>query len=477
MQQPSLDCHLRRKAIFVSYPAHGVFIDVTAEKIVLHRSLLSRSLGEPATAEIALDAIDDLRAHEPTATGFGSLSLGSAGSIAFAPHQDPHRVARAIEAAQKGDAPTEAAAAPEPAAATAASTSAKEENPGLDFVAVDVETANDNWGSICQIGAVRYRDGQETASQSWLCTPPPGLEHFAEINISIHGITAADVEGAMPFATAAAELFDFIGSDVIVAHNVQFDSSALRSGLLAAGADVPTVPLACSLALSRDASKQGVISVANHKLPTVVKHLGGASFTHHDATEDARAAGTIITGLAQRFGHTGSITDLFTSREFSLGRLESSAILPVLRAHTAPTSGDDLGAGTDFRDSTRSAGTSKKSASSNRAPWQAVATPDTIPDPNPDADPQGALYGQHVTLTGDFEPYDKGMLWQGIAKRGGQVGKNVTKKTTLLVVGEWAKKTSKEKRAEELQEKGQDITMWSGAQLFSELELDAEPPF
>ncbi|MEQ9999303.1 exonuclease domain-containing protein [Corynebacterium sp. KPL4015] len=459
----------------MSYPAHGVFIDVTAEKIVLHRSLLSRSLGAPVTAEIALDAIDDLRVHEPTATGFGSLSLGSAGSIAFAPHQDPHRVARAIEAAQKGYAPPEAAAAPEPAAAT--TPTASEENPGLDFVAVDVETANDNWGSICQIGAVRYRDGQETASQSWLCTPPPGLEHFAEINISIHGITAADVEGAMPFATAAAELFDFIGSDVIVAHNVQFDSSALRSGLLAAGADVPTIPLACSLALSRDASTQGVISVANHKLPTVVKHLGGASFTHHDATEDARAAGTIITALAQRFGHTGSITDLFTSREFRLGCLGSSAILPVLRAHTAPTSGDDLGAGTDFRDSTRSAGTSKKSASSSRAPWQAVATPDTIPDPNPDADPQGALYGQHVTLTGDFDPYDKGLLWQGIAKRGGQVGKNVTKKTTLLVVGEWAKKTSKEKRAEELQEKGQDITMWTGAQLFSELELDAEPPF
>ena len=310
----------------MSYPAHGVSIDVTAEKVVLHRSLLSRSLGAPATAEIALDTIDDLRVHGPTATGFGSLSLGSAGSIAFAPHQDPHSVARAIKAAQQGDTPAEA---PTP--------STNEETPGLDFVAVDVETANDNWGSICQIGAVRYRDGEETASQSWLCTPPPGLEHFAEINISIHGITAADVEGATPFATAAAELFDFIGSDVIVAHNVQFDSSALRSGLLAAGADVPTVPLACSLALSRDASKQGIISVANHKLPTVVKHLGGDSFTHHDATEDARAAGTIITGLAQRFVHTGSITDLFTSREFSLGRLESAAILPVLRAHTAPT--------------------------------------------------------------------------------------------------------------------------------------------
>ena len=99
------------------------------------------------------------------------------------------------------------------------------------------------------------------------------------------------------------------------------------------------------------------------------------------------------------------------------------------------------------------------------------------PEPNPDADPEGALYGQHVTLTGDFEPYDKGVLWQGIAERGGQVAKNVTKKSTLLIVGEWAKKTSKEKRAEELQAKGQKIDIWPADKLFAELQLDAEPPF
>ncbi len=115
-----------------------------------------------------------------------------------------------------------------------------------------------------------------------------------------------------------------------------------------------------------------------------------------------------------------------------------------------PLPGADLGAGTDFRDQTRAAGAKKKKPS-GPAPWQAVATPDTIPEPNPDADPEGALYGQHVTLTGDFDPFDKGVLWQGIAERGGQVAKNVTKKSTLLIVGEWAKKTSKEKRAEELQ--------------------------
>ena len=112
-----------------------------------------------------------------------------------------------------------------------------------------------------------------------------------------------------------------------------------------------------------------------------------------------------------------------------------------------------------------SGGKAKRSA----PPWQAVATPDTIPDPNPKADPDSALYGENVTLTGDFEPYDKGELWAGIAHHGGQVGKNVTKKTTILVTGEWATMTSKEKRARELQDKGQEIQIWTAEQLFDAL--------
>ncbi len=46
--------------------------------------------------------------------------------------------------------------------------------------------------SVCQIGAVRLRDGLEVESRTWLCSPPPGLEEFADINISIHGITPED---------------------------------------------------------------------------------------------------------------------------------------------------------------------------------------------------------------------------------------------------------------------------------------------
>ena len=78
---------------------------------------------------------------------------------------------------------------------------------------------------------------------------------------------------------------------------------------------------------------------------------------------------------------------------------------------------------------------------------------------------------ENVTLTGEFEPHDKGELWQAIARQGAQVGKNVTKKTTILVAGEWATMTSKEKRAHELKEKGQDIEIWPAERLYEALGL------
>ncbi len=65
----------------------------------------------------------------------------------------------------------------------------------------------------------------------------------------------------------------------------------------------------------------------------------------------------------------------------------------------------------------------------------------------------------------------------GIAECGAQVGKNVTKKTTILVTGEWATMTSKEKRARELIEKGQELAIWPADKLLQVLGLDEEPPF
>ncbi len=58
------------------------------------------------------------------------------------------------------------------------------------FVAIDVETANADLASICQIGLVTFADGQIVSEWQSLIDPE---DEFNEINISIHGIDESSV--------------------------------------------------------------------------------------------------------------------------------------------------------------------------------------------------------------------------------------------------------------------------------------------
>ncbi|MDK6301319.1 BRCT domain-containing protein [Corynebacterium sp. UMB9976] len=112
--------------------------------------------------------------------------------------------------------------------------------------------------------------------------------------------------------------------------------------------------------------------------------------------------------------------------------------------------------------------TAKKSGN-RRAPWDRVATPDKVPKQNTEADVDGPVFGETVVITGDVDPYSKGEVWDMLADAGAIVAKNVTKKTTLLILGEWATVTSKEKRARELQEQGQELAIWTFEELLHKL--------
>ncbi|PPE86325.1 DNA polymerase III subunit epsilon, partial [Streptococcus agalactiae] len=50
--------------------------------------------------------------------------------------------------------------------------------PGLDFTAIDFETANGFRGSQCAVGAVRVRDGVMVDRAEWLIRPPVGFDRF-----------------------------------------------------------------------------------------------------------------------------------------------------------------------------------------------------------------------------------------------------------------------------------------------------------
>ncbi|MAW80826.1 MAG: transposase, partial [Parvularcula sp.] len=66
----------------------------------------------------------------------------------------------------------------------------------MEFAAIDVETANANMASICQIGVARFSNGQIVDEWETLVDPQ---SYFDMMNVSIHGIEEQDVAGAPTF--------------------------------------------------------------------------------------------------------------------------------------------------------------------------------------------------------------------------------------------------------------------------------------
>ena len=66
----------------------------------------------------------------------------------------------------------------------------------MNFIALDVETANADMASICQIGIARYAEGKLVEEWSSLIDPE---DYFDFINVDIHGITEDDVVGCPTF--------------------------------------------------------------------------------------------------------------------------------------------------------------------------------------------------------------------------------------------------------------------------------------
>ena len=100
----------------------------------------------------------------------------------------------------------------------------------LDFTAIDFETANNSPASPCAVGLVRVRNGVITETLALLIRPPYPNDWFSEFNINVHGIHPSDVIDAPAWVEALPLMLDFIGSDVLIAHNAPFDGCFAQFG-------------------------------------------------------------------------------------------------------------------------------------------------------------------------------------------------------------------------------------------------------
>lgn len=295
--------------------------------------------------------------------------------------------------------------------------------PSLDFTAIDFETANGFRGSACAVGLVRVRDGRMTERAAWLMRPPAGFDRFDARNTRIHGIRPEQVADAPRFAEVHERIADFVGSDVLVAHNAAFDVGVIESGLEVSGRDVPSYDYACSLTLARR-----VYRLASYALPSAAREAGFTPGRHHDALADAEACAAILIDIG--------------ARTCARGEASVDAVLAAqgLRRSTLPE---------------RAAGQGRESRATRQARLQPglfdatvpLADERDLPDPmrwpdegvNPepatDADPAHPLYGQTVVFTGGI-----GMSRQDAKRRaaahGARTANRVTAQTTVLVVGD-----------------------------------------
>ena len=164
---------------------------------------------------------------------------------------------------------------------------------GLDFVAVDFETANRSHSSACAVGAVRVRDGRVVDEFHSLIRPAEGHDEFESGNIRVHGITVEDVALAPQWPDLYPTLQKFIGGDAVVGHNAAFDTSVLLNTCGAFDIDWPSLDVVCTLRLARAA-----LHLPSYSLPWVAAHLNVPPFDHHNPLADARASAFVLIALA-----------------------------------------------------------------------------------------------------------------------------------------------------------------------------------
>jgi DNA polymerase-3 subunit epsilon len=155
------------------------------------------------------------------------------------------------------------------------------------FTAIDVETANPDLASICQVGIATVRG--DTVTDVWTALVDPRMP-FHPYNVAIHGIDAAAVAGAPTFSEMVGELESRLCpfSPAIVVSHTSFD----RVSLSRAGECSLPVTWLDSARITRRAWPEQYAR-KGYGLATIAHDLG-IEFRHHDAGEDARVAAEIV---------------------------------------------------------------------------------------------------------------------------------------------------------------------------------------
>lgn len=151
------------------------------------------------------------------------------------------------------------------------------------FVVVDVETANADLSSICQIGIAVFENGELVDSFESFVNPKT---YFDMMNVGIHGIDEADVEHSPTIDEIKPVICEYFAKGVICSYGA-FDKTALSRTI----GDVPSGWLDIMKVVRRTWDK---FAWGGYGLANVSHSLSIALDNHHNALTDAVVAGKIL---------------------------------------------------------------------------------------------------------------------------------------------------------------------------------------
>jgi len=272
----------------------------------------------------------------------------------------------------------------------------------MDFFAVDVETANADMASICQIGIAHFVDGSLAGEWKTYVDPEDDFDAF---NIAIHGIDEITVKGSPNFPAISNRIHELLDNHVSVCHT-HFDRVSINQVCNKYGMIPPVTSWLDSALVARRTWEQ--FAWKGYGVKNICDYLG-YQYKCHDALEDAKAAGYILTSAIK-------ITGLDIDGWFN--RIKQ----PIDISH------------------------------SSEEPFIAR-----------EGNPQGILYGEVLVFTGALTIH-RAEAADIAARMGCKVEEGVNKQTTLLVVGDQDikklagyEKSAKHRKAESLIQAGQHI--------------------
>ena len=283
-----------------------------------------------------------------------------------------------------------------------------------DYVVLDLETTDKDVYSACilQVGMLRVRDGKIVDQYSTYVDPEMEIP---EETTAYNGITNSMVENAPLIEDVLPGISKFIGDDVIVGHNInRFDLNLLYDMFLEN--DLP--PLSNNFIDTLDFSKrffpkEKFPGLVNYQLGTLIEYFNLPTGAFHDALKDCY--------------HN------YNFYEFAKDYLQENNLIDEINKSKRQN--------THF-------GTKAK---------------DILPTVT-EYDVTHPVYGKCFVFTGDFNNCSRSDAILFVKNHGGDCSDSVSRKVDYLVLGDLSNiksvkdgKSTKQKKAEELIQKGDDI--------------------